>query len=65
MKIFASILFILLAKIALSQEPQFKIYNLSVPDELSFYDNQFSGLSVSKTKLFMLSESRLQDVLAP
>jgi len=37
------------------------VHNLSLPKELAFYDNQFSGLAVSKGQLFIMSESRLQD----
>jgi hypothetical protein len=40
---------------------QFTVHHLSLPKELAFYDNQFSGLSLSAGKLFLLSESRLQD----
>jgi hypothetical protein len=46
---------------ALAQTPQFVMRNVSLPKELAYYDNQFSGLAVSTGKLFLLSESRLQD----
>jgi hypothetical protein len=46
---------------AVAQQPQFTVRDLSLPKELAFYDNQFSGLSISAGKLFLLSESRLQD----
>ena len=46
---------------AAAQAPQFVIRNVPLPKELAYYDNQFSGLAVSAGKLFLLSESRLQD----
>jgi hypothetical protein len=46
---------------ALAQQPAFVVRNLSLPKELEFYDNQFSGLATNGGKLFLLSESRLQD----
>jgi hypothetical protein len=46
---------------ASAQAPQFAVRNVSLPKELAYYDNQFSGLAVSAGKLFLLSESRLQD----
>jgi hypothetical protein len=46
---------------AAGQTPQFAMRNVSLPKELAYYDNQFSGLAVSAGKLFLLSESRLQD----
>ena len=44
-----------------SQAPKYTIHPLSLPPELSWYDNQFSGLYVQDGKLFLMSESRLQD----
>ena len=44
-----------------AQQPQFAVRNLSLPKELAFYDNQFSGLYIAQDKLFLMSESRLQD----
>lgn len=46
---------------AFSQKKDFSIYNLSLPPELSYYDNQFSGLYIHQDNLFLMSESRLQD----
>ncbi|MDJ0366676.1 hypothetical protein QMK33_16075 [Hymenobacter sp. H14-R3] len=46
---------------ARAQQPQFTVHNLRLPKELAYYDNQFSGLATSADKLFLLSESRLQD----
>ncbi len=39
----------------------FTVKNISLPPEIAFYDNQFSGLYVHEGKLFVMSESRLQD----
>ncbi|WP_035568224.1 esterase-like activity of phytase family protein [Hymenobacter sp. IS2118] len=44
-----------------AQNPQFIVRELSLPAELKFYDNQFSGLCLSGASLLLLSESRLQD----
>ncbi len=46
---------------AWAQQPQFTVHRLRLPQELAYYDNQFSGLATSADKLFLLSESRLQD----
>ncbi|TPG67157.1 hypothetical protein EAH73_05330 [Hymenobacter nivis] len=46
---------------ARAQQPQFTVRNLHLPKELAYYDNQFSGLAASADKLYLLSESRLQD----
>jgi len=44
-----------------AQSRQFDVHKLALPKELAYYDNQFSGLYIAQGKLFMLSESRLQD----
>jgi hypothetical protein len=46
---------------AQAQQAQFTAHNLHLPKELAYYDNQFSGLAISADKLFLMSESRLQD----
>ncbi|TDN40612.1 hypothetical protein E4631_10110 [Hymenobacter sp. UV11] len=46
---------------AQAQQPQFTVHNLRLPKEVAYYDNQFSGLAASADKLYLLSESRLQD----
>ena len=46
---------------AWAQPAQFAVRNLSLPKELAFYDNQFSGLYIGQGQLFLMSESRLQD----
>lgn len=40
---------------------QFSIHNISLPKEVAYFDNQFSGLYIHADKLFFMSESRLQD----
>lgn len=42
-------------------QQRFEIVPLSLPPELSFHNNQFSGLSTRGDQLFLMSESRLQD----
>ncbi|GAB3638717.1 hypothetical protein GCM10027422_43070 [Hymenobacter arcticus] len=46
---------------ARAQQSQFTAHNLRLPQELAYYDNQFSGLATSADKLYLMSESRLQD----
>jgi hypothetical protein len=58
---FGAVLLSLALLPASAQAPQFVMRNVSLPKELAYYDNQFSGLAVSAGKLFLLSESRLQD----
>jgi hypothetical protein len=61
MKYLLSLLLALNLLPALAQKPPFTAHSISLPKELEFYDNQFSGLAISQGKLFLLSESRLQD----
>lgn len=60
MKYLATLLLALSSLPALAQQ-HFTVRNLALPKELEFYDNQFSGLATSEGKLFLLSESRLQE----
>ena len=53
--------FILSVHILQAQEKQFSVHNISLPPELSYYDNQFSGLQVAGGNLYLMSESRLED----
>ncbi len=46
---------------AYTQEKNFSITTISLPPELSYYDNQFSGLQVANGNLYLMSESRLED----
>jgi len=61
MKYLISLLLSLPALLTLAQKPSFTVRPLSLPKELEFYDNQFSGLAISRGQLFLLSESRLQE----
>lgn len=44
-----------------AQKTDFTAINISLPPEISYYDNQFSGLFVHEDKLYLMSESRIQD----
>jgi hypothetical protein len=46
---------------AQAQQTQFAVHRLALPKELAYYDNQFSGLYIAQDKLFLLSESRIQE----
>ncbi len=52
---------ILLVHIVMAQGKQFSVYNIPLPPELSYYDNQFSGLQIANNRLYLMSESRLED----
>jgi hypothetical protein len=45
----------------LAQQKDFTVQKLSLPTEIEYYDNQFSGMYIYKEALFLMSESRLQD----
>ena len=59
---FTALLFV---SVTAFSQPNFTATNLSLPSELSYYDNQFSGLAVHDGKLFLMSESRLEDLAEP
>lgn len=61
MRFLAVLLGCCLCALAQAQQPHFAVRRLKLPAELSYYDNQFSGLSISAGKLLLMSESRLQD----
>lgn len=61
MKKFISLLMLLIVLQVDAQKVDFTIHNISLPSEISYYDNQFSGLYINNDKLFLMSESRLQD----
>jgi hypothetical protein len=44
-----------------AQQKDFTVQKLSLPSEIEYYDNQFSGMCIYKDVLFLMSESRLQD----
>lgn len=58
---FLFILSIALFGSSFSQDKQFTTHKINLPSELSYYDNQFSGLQIANKKLYLLSESRLED----
>jgi hypothetical protein len=56
------ILFLLFCcKIVGAQQKDFAIQKLSLPSEIAYYDNQFSGMYIYMETLFLMSESRVQD----
>lgn len=61
MRYFLTQALICLCFFSLAQKRSFKIHQLSLPPELSYYDNQFSGLFISSGRLFLMSESRIED----
>ena len=65
MRYFLFLFFPLFSVSAFSQKNDFTVHRLSLPPEISYYDNQFSGLYISDEKLFFMSESRLQDLAEP
>lgn len=46
--------------IAQAQQPGFTIHELPLAEEIAYNENQFSGLTVYSNRLYMMSESRLQ-----
>ncbi len=54
-------LLIVFKPIANAQNKIFKIDSIALPPEISYSENQFSGLQIAHKKLYLLAESRLQD----
>lgn len=52
---------ILLVCKAYAQTEAFNIHHIKLPQEIAYYDNQFSGLQIVNKKLYLLSECRIQD----
>src|SRR5438105_5028055 len=48
-----------------AQDKHFSIHFIALPPELSYYDNQFSGLQIANKKLYLMTESRLEDNREP
>ena len=61
MKILFVILTLVLSLTLAAQKVDFSIHNISLSPEISYYDNQFSGLYIKNNNLFLMSECRLQD----
>jgi hypothetical protein len=55
------LLLLFCGKSASAQQKDFTVQKLSLPSEIEYYDNQFSGMCIYKDALFLMSESRLQD----
>jgi hypothetical protein len=49
------------AQSAYCQQAAFDVVKISLPSEIAYYDNQFSGMYIHKGNLYLMSESRLQD----
>lgn len=45
----------------LAQGPGFRVHAIKLPEDVAYYDNQFSGLQVYQNRLYLLAESRLQE----
>lgn len=65
MRSIIALLFFFSALPAFSQRRDYTINTISLPPELSWYDNQFSGLYIQQGRLYLMSESRLQDKAEP
>jgi hypothetical protein len=61
MKALFAIIMLLISLNILGQKGDFKVRNISLPSEISYYDKQFSGLYIKDKNLFLMSESRLYD----
>lgn len=61
MKQLLFLVFLFTFLITSAQKTRFTIHRLSLPDEIAYYNNQFSGLYIHNEQLFLMSESRLED----
>ncbi len=61
MKLYCFVLLLFCANVSKGQAKGFDVIKIGLPPTLSYYDNQFSGMFLKDEKLFLLSESRLQD----
>lgn len=52
---------IILATVVQSQSKKLSVRKILLPTAISYYDNQFSGLQIADEKIYLMSESRLQD----
>src|ERR1700733_15271484 len=69
-KFYMKYLFLIALNICLTvsikaQGKQFSIHVIALPPELSYYDNQLSGLQIADKKLYLMTESRLEDNREP
>lgn len=65
MRYLTGILFLFFSTLCFSQKKGFTVHRIAMPPELSYYDNQFSSLYIHDDKLFLMSESRLEDAAEP
>ena len=61
MKVILAVTMLFMSLNIAAQKVDFKVRNISLPPEIGYYDNQFSGMYIKDKKLFLMSESRLQD----
>ena len=61
MKYFLLLVIIITGLNSKAQKNDFLVTKISLPPQISYFDNQFSGLYIHEEKLFFMSESRLQD----
>lgn len=61
MKFFYIFLMLLSTNLSFGQDKGFDVIKIGLPPMISYFDNQFSGMFLQNEKLFLLSESRLQD----
>lgn len=52
---------VLLSVPAIFAQHHFNIIRIHLPEDVKYYDNQFSGLQIANGRLYLMSESRLQD----
>jgi hypothetical protein len=65
MKTFYLICTLLCTHLCSAQVKDFDVIKIGLPAAISYYDNQFSGMFIQNEKLFLMSESRLQDLRDP
>jgi hypothetical protein len=61
MKLFYLIVMLLCFQFSIGQSKGFDVVKIGLPAAISYYDNQFSGMFLQDEKLYLMSESRLQD----
>jgi hypothetical protein len=61
MRLISILIFLLSTNICIGQKKDFSVVKIGLPEEIDYYDNQFSGMNINKDMLFLMSESRLQD----
>jgi hypothetical protein len=59
--LYPGIILIIISISAVAQNKHFTIHSIALPPEISYYDNQFSGLQINNGKLYLMPECRLQN----